>query len=84
MSTTNKIYVAGKCDICPHNDGVISNSDALVWSSWRNSEKKLIFSSRQRFVPEKSDVHNFGLVAALIMKLTGLKAMILLRGVLES
>ena len=58
----------------------------MLWCGVRGEtvKKKLIFSSRQRFVPEKSDVHNFGLVAALIMKLTGLKAIIGLYKVLES
>ena len=58
----------------------------MLWCGVRGEtvKKKLIFSSRQRFWQVMSYPHNFVLVDALIMKLTGPKAMILLRGVLES
>ena len=66
MSTTNIIHVAGKCDICPHNDGVISNSDALVWSSWRNSEKKVDFQQQAAVLaPDGISLVNSRLIDAL-------------------
>ena len=60
------IYVAGKCDISPHNDGVISNSGALVWSSWRNSEKKVDFQQQTAVLtPDGISLVNSRLIDAL-------------------
>ncbi len=58
----------------------------MLWCGVRGEtvKKKLIFSSRQRFVQVMSYILNILLVDALIMKLTGLKAIIGLRDVLES
>ncbi len=62
--------MAGKCDICPHNDGVISDSDALVWSSWRNSEKNVNFQQQTAVLaPDGISLVNSRLVDALAIQI---------------